>query len=411
MKGVEGPEPSPGRSGFEAGGPPTQRPSVAFMITSLIRGGAQKQMKEVAIRLARGGWDVKGVISLRPVVDPQDDLHEGGVPLYSLDMDRNAGSLMAFGRARRLLLDLQPDLLVTFLFHACVMGSLISPLAGRPAVVSSIRSEKLGGRVRERLFQWSVGLRAATVVNSAEVARLMVSRGIVCARKTHVIQNGVEVDGDRAADALARAELGLPEEGFVWIAVGSLLPAKDYPTLLRAFAGLDQPSAHLVVVGEGPLRPDLEAEARRLGVQDRVRFLGLRGDVPRLLGMADAFVSSSAWEGMPNAIMEAMAMRKPVVATGVGGVPELVVPGETGILAPPLAPERLAEAMAGLMGCPESERIRMGDAGRASMIEKHGWDQVIRAWDRVLDQSLAGGNRPSPTGMNRSDPDAPRLSP
>lgn len=133
-----------------------------------------------------------------------------------------------------------------------------------------------------------------------------------------------------------RTLLPVPAGAFTWLAVGNLRPAKDYPTLLAAAqmcVGATR-SFHLFIVGEGPGRPSLERGIRRLDLSAHVTLLGFRSDVPRLLRACDAFVLSSAWEGMPNTVMEAMAAGLPVVSTDAGGVHELLVQGECGWIDP-----------------------------------------------------------------------------
>src|ERR1700689_2744143 len=147
-----------------------------------------------------------------------------------------------------------------------------------------------------------------------------------------------------------RAEMGIATESatFIWLAVGRLAPAKDHPNMLFAFAAAvrtEKSDAQLWVAGDarGDERTALETLAKDLQIDAAVRWLGLRRDMPALFDAADAFVSSSAWEGMPLAVGEAMCMAKPVVVTNVGGVRELV--GEAGTVVPAKNSKALANAM------------------------------------------------------------------
>jgi glycosyltransferase involved in cell wall biosynthesis len=360
------------------------RPSIVFMITSLSLGGAPKQMTEVAVRLSRRGWNVAGVVSLVRPEAGVDYLKRHGVPVFSLDMSPGFGNPLALVRAIRLLRKLQPDILISFLFHASALGWLAAKAARVCAVVSSIRSESLGHAYRDLLCRFCGGFGHINIVNSARAARSLVARKIVRPARYYVVPNGIDVVTDiRNVAWMSRQTLQIPPEAFVWFAAGWLYPEKDYPTLLRAFATLRE-SAYLLIAGRGPLDGALRRTCAELGIEARVSFLGLRDDVPNLLSACDAFVSSSVREGMPNAIMEAMAARKPVVATDVGGVGELIRDNVTGFLVPPKRPCELATAMRRVMSMTADARRQLGEVGRRVVTQTHSWEHVVETWDRVL---------------------------
>ena len=148
-----------------------------------------------------------------------------------------------------------------------------------------------------------------------------------------------------------------------------------------------------MIAGAGPQRTDLEMLATRLGVRSNVRFLGLRDDIPELMAAADALVLSSAWEGSPNVVLEAMAAALPVVATDVGGVRELVETGRTGFVVPPRRPKDLAVGLYSMMGVPREGRIAMGDAARATVEAGHSLQAMRLAWLGVLERSNAFATR------------------
>ena len=150
----------------------------------------------------------------------------------------------------------------------------------------------------------------------------------------------------------------------------------------------------LYVAGQGSLREDLENQVRSMGMEGRVKFLGLRRDVPRLLAAADGFVLASAWEGLPNVVMEALAASIPVVATRVGGVPELVLDGKSGFTVPPKDPDALAQAMLRLMALPREIRFRMGQTGRAYVEAHYGLENVVNQWEKLFLECLRGRGIP-----------------
>ena len=174
-------------------------------------------------------------------------------------------------------------------------------------------------------------------------------------------------------------------QGFIWLAAGRITPAKDYPNLLRAFAKVraHRSDAMLWIAGEcvsGEVVRLKELSAQ-LDLGDSVRWLGLRRDMPALMDAADGFVSASAWEGMPLAVGEAMAMEKPVVATDVGGVRELV--GDAGLLVPAKDSEALAEAMKATMRRSGEECAAQGRAARERILRHFSVDTRADAWEAL----------------------------
>jgi glycosyltransferase involved in cell wall biosynthesis len=201
------------------------------------------------------------------------------------------------------------------------------------------------------------------------------------------------VDTDRfqnvpgSARDSVRTSLGLRDE-FVWMAVGRFEVAKDYPNMLRAFARVraGQEDTVLLLVGGGSLQEETEALTRSLGLTAAVRFLGMRSDVPELMSAADAYVMSSAWEGMPLVLLEAAAAGLPVVATLVGGNQEVVRHEETGFLVPPGDSDSLGDAMLRLTRSPEAERRAMGRRGREYVQRQYRLGRVVDRWEEVYRQ-------------------------
>jgi glycosyltransferase involved in cell wall biosynthesis len=179
------------------------------------------------------------------------------------------------------------------------------------------------------------------------------------------------------------------------LTVGRLQAPKDPLTLVRALAELARPG-EAVIAGDGPDRPAVESEVRRLGLESVVRLAGERNDVEELLAAADLFVLSSRSEGLPLSILEAMAAGLPVVASSVGGVPELVVEGETGLLVPPGDPHALAAAIERLLD-DSALRRRLGAAGRTRVSEHFDLASARRAHLDLYRTVLADAGLPLPS--------------
>jgi glycosyltransferase involved in cell wall biosynthesis len=173
--------------------------------------------------------------------------------------------------------------------------------------------------------------------------------------------------------------------------VGRLEPQKDYPTFLAAAARVATalPDVDFLVVGDGALRGELEATAGRLGIADRVRFLGLRHDVVPLLAGVDVLALTSRWEGLPNVVIEAMATGAVAVATDVGGCAELIVGGETGVLVPPGQPDAMGAALLDVLGAPE-RAAGMALAARRRIEDEFTVAAMVAKTSRLYESSLAG---------------------
>jgi len=358
---------------------------ISFMVTRLERGGAEKQLVQLALGLNARGWQVD-IVSLMPPIAYSEELELGGVTVSSLGLTSNAQLPQAFWRAQTQLRETRPPILCTFNYHADLLGRVAGKLAGVPVVTSSLRNETFGGRLRDLLIRATTPLTPITTTNSQLAADSLVRRGVVPKEHLRVLPNGIVTDdyvpqpGIREA---TRAALGLAEQDFVWLTLGRLEPQKDHATLLRAFSQLDAQN-HLLIAGEGALLDELKQQVEELELGERVSLLGLRRDVPKLLGAADAFVLSSIFEGLPNVIMEALASGLPVVSSDVGGVRELVSPDKSGLIVPPNDAAALAQAMTQLSALPAHTRPHWGHYGQTHIRQGYDLAKVIDQWETLF---------------------------
>jgi glycosyltransferase involved in cell wall biosynthesis len=229
-----------------------------------------------------------------------------------------------------------------------VAAAMIAGRLGRPLVITARGSDVnlLGNRsFSRRMIVRAAGQAARVVAVSAALRDRLVALGVERER-IEVIRNGVDSSRFRPLDrGEARAQLAIPSEARLIVAVGNLVPEKGHDLIIDAVALLSD--ACLVIVGEGAGRAELERQVRKRGVELRVRFVGAvpQSELPRYYAAADVVALGSRREGLPNVVLEALACGRPVVATAVGGIPEVVVDGITGRLIADRSPERMAEAL------------------------------------------------------------------
>ncbi|MFN8545909.1 MAG: glycosyltransferase [Candidatus Binatia bacterium] len=319
---------------------------VAYVIGELGKGGAEYQLHELVRGLDRGRFAPHVIV-----------LAEGGywtprirrLGISVLEVPRGGpADVRRLARLRAALRAVRPHVLQTIRWSGNTYGRVAALGLGIPVVIASERVHEerraWGRRLVDRVLD---PVTDAYLVNCEAIARGLTEQVGIARRKVRVITNGIDLRGfpaprpDRAA---ARRALGFDPARRLVAQVGRLTAQKDYPTYLRAAAQVATAlsDTDFLIVGEGELRSELERLAAELGLGERVRFLGLRHDVPALLGAVDVVVMTSVFEGFPNALLEAMASGAVVVATEVGGCPELVRPGETGVLVPPRSPQAVA---------------------------------------------------------------------
>lgn len=275
----------------------------------------------------------------------------------------------------------RPDVVSVAGYKANVLAALTRAVP-TVAAVRGWTGEDWKVRAFEWLDQRTLRLHDAVVIVS-ESQRSRVVRAGVRADRVFLVRNGVDLQrlpAPISAHAL-RAELRLPREATLVGAVGRLGVEKGQSVLIDAFARLAgaRPQLHLVLIGDGPEKLALATAAAARGVQDRVHLLGLRTDGAQLIGALDLLALPSYTEGLPNVVLEAFAYGTPVVASAVGGVPELVTAGETGWTVAPGQPEALAAALSEALDNPAEARRRAGMA-HVRVSAEFSAEEQARAW-------------------------------
>jgi glycosyltransferase involved in cell wall biosynthesis len=358
---------------------------IVYVLNSLAMGGTERQVLAIADRMAARGH-VVALIVLR-AAGPDD--FKTDIDVVRLDMRKTAWSLVAGLRSGVMFLRaFRPDVVHSHNFHGNVLARLMRMMYRDPKLISTIHNVYEGAWPRMMAYRLTDGLSSVTTAVYGAAAERYVRLNAVPGRKCVVLTNGIEVArfvSDAGRRGVMREQMGVKDE-FVWLAIGRMTTAKDFPNLMQAFGKVwsDCPMARLWIAGGGGLdagKASYSAFCMPHGAMDCVRRLGVRDDVPALLDAADGFVLGSAWEGMPLALGEAMAMEKPVVATDVGGVRELV--GDAGLIVAAKDFEALAEGMLSVMRRLSEEREGMGRTARGRILKNFSMDAKADEWESL----------------------------
>lgn len=359
--------------------------NILQFINSLNYGGAETHLVRLCRSLRAQGHDVT-VISMCTPEAFVEDLEGMGVPVHSLDMRPGLPDPRAILKLARLARRIRPDVVHAHIIHANILARVSRLLAPMPRLICTAHNTHEGGRLLERLLRATDALCDLNTQVSAAGAARYIDAGIVPAHKMLHVGNGLDLSGERPDDRAQTRQALSPDDAFTWLAVGRLEAAKDWPNLIRAFNRLqdaDAPPAQLLIVGDGSLRDEIHALAAASPAAARIRFLGLRDDVPALMRAADGYVMSSAWEGLPMVLLEAGASALPAVATDVGGNREVVLDGETGLLVPARDDAALATAMRRLMTMSSPERAGLGRRGREHVLKHYDMAELVQVWLRL----------------------------
>jgi glycosyltransferase involved in cell wall biosynthesis len=345
-----------------------------------LQGGAERLASLVAMRLDPERFE-RVLCATRLPTQPTlvDELEAAGVRVLSLDR-RGRFDLLAWRPLVRLLRRDPVDVLHSHMFGSNVWGTVLGRLNRVPVIVAHEHTWSYEGQPHRRLVDRELIARWASVflAVSREDRRRMIEVEGISPDDVRFLPIGIPpLPAPSGRDV--RAELGIGPAAPLVGTVCELRPQKALEVLFEAATLLREraPELRVLVAGDGPDRERLERLVRRHGLESVVTLLGLRRDVPDLLAAFDVCVCCSDFEGSPLAVMEYMAAGRPVVATRVGGVPELVLDGVTGCLVPRRDPAALADAVAGLLADP-GRRRRLGDQGRLRQRREFDLDGTVR---------------------------------
>lgn len=349
--------------------------------------GGEQQASWLIEGLVRRGHDV--VISGRPNA-PFLTAPHGGVPIERISLpfwsEADAWSALRLaGVVRRMGI----DIIHAHSSHAHTAACLARRFTGRGKVVVHRRVSfpPRPGFVN----RWKYGCPDRFVAVSGKVREVLVEYGIPDQRIS-MVYSAVDLERAEAAP-LPRVELEVPDDAILLFSAGALVGHKDHETLINAMPEIikSHPGVRLLIAGEGNLRPKIEAAIRELGLEQHVRLLGHRNDVPRILRSADLYLSSSWSEGLGTSVLEALAAKVPVVATVAGGIPEMILPGQTGTLVPNRNPAALARAVCAVLS-DLGRASEWAEKGRRLVEERFAVNAMVEGNLRVYEALLSGGD-------------------
>ena len=372
--------------------------SIAHVVSSLGRGGQERVIFDLAHSQSDAGHRVT-TFSLAEGGSLADEFTEVGLPVVVEPKRGDGYDLSLARRLRRRFASGRYDLVHTHNPMALLYAALPARIAGAALVhskhgINPDRGRRLWLRRAAGLL---VNGYVAVSEPTAEVARANRECRLT---RLRVIDNGIDLSRFSPSQAVrreVRAELGIPDRAFVVGTVGRLAPEKAHLFLLRAMAPILDDDLHVLICGDGPMAEQVAKEAAGLGRPDCVHLTGLRSDVPRVLAALDLFVLTSTVEGLPLVIPEAMATELPVVATAVGGVPRVVVEGQTGHLVDSGDEEALRSRIADLWRDPE-RRQRLGRRARTMALENYSAERMAAEYMDTYQEAL-GRRVASPRGI------------
>lgn len=374
-----------------------KRIKILYVITALNIGGAEMMLYRMLKFLEKEKYEIK-VVSLinKGAVGKliHDDL---GIEVYALGIINFTRLIFGIIRLKRIITGFKPEIVHSHMVHANLVTRITRLLCRFPVLICTIhnleeRGSKKSGWIREMLYRLTDPLCDLTTQVSKIGLEKYINKKIVSRNKIAYIPNGIDMQ-NYAINTNSNKNLIeiLDIKGkFILLAVGSLTVQKDYPNMLKAVKIVSSkfPELILLIAGSGPLMVELQAVTKELEIDDVVKFLGIRNDVPALMDIADLYIMSSSWEGLPVVLLEAASSRLPIVATDVGGNSEVVINEKNGLLVPATNSEVLSMAIIKIINMNNEERIAMGNYGYNYVQENYSLEKIISIWESVYQKIL-----------------------
>lgn len=349
------------------------REGAEVLLYDLIQRGDRRRFSYLVCVLTRGG----GVADMLKEID---------VPVYVLGR-RSFWDLPAFGRLARLIKNKNVDIVHTHLFSSHLWGRLAGLLNGRVTTFGTEHNmSEWKGSWRRVADYLSAFFTERIIAVSLPVKNSLISVCRITPEKVVVVKNGLNLDRFPARVNRKRklGELNLKEEGKLVGMAAALTPKKGHRYFIEAASRIarEREDTCFLLLGEGELRERIEEMIRARGLRERVLLLGSRTDPLEIISLLDVFVLSSVREGLSLALLEAMALGKATVATAVGGTPELIENGVSGLLVPPGDVDALREAIERILDRPELGK-KLGRAARETVVKNYNFASTVRAYEKM----------------------------
>lgn len=371
----------------------SEKTKLLYLITQSEFGGAQKYVYSLATSISRERYEIfVGCATGGELIRRLQQANIKVFPIPELEKERFTPmkDLSAFRSIWRLIRQVNPTIVHANSTKAGFWGRLAARLAGVPVIIFTahgfILNEPMG--LAEWLLFWAIefiGVNAGdAIITVSEFDRRTAVQYLILPSSLLRIWNGIEIDSFQNTPALLsikdpKSDLGISPDDRTVGTVANFYENKGLRYFLQAAARVRRvfPKTSFIIIGDGQARPALEDLSAQLDLKNSIHFLGRQKDVLQWMPFFDVFVLSSLKEGMPFSLLEAMSTARPVVGTAVGGIPEAVIDGKTGILVPPRNPEAIANAIVSLLKNPMRAR-EMGEAGRKRVLECFTLEKMVK---------------------------------
>jgi glycosyltransferase involved in cell wall biosynthesis len=370
-----------------------------YVITALNIGGAEMMLYRMLKSLEKDRYEIK-VVSIINKGAVGNLIHNDlGIEVYALGISNFIGIIYGIGKLKKYITNFKPEIVHSHMVHANLITRVTRLLYRFPVLICTVhnleeKGSKKSGWIREMLYRLTDPLCDLTTQVSRIGLEKYIGKKIVSPNKIVYIPNGIDlrnftVDKNNSNNLIEILNL---KEKFVLLAVGSLTIQKDYPNMLKAIKMVKPqfPELILLIAGSGPLMVELKNLAKELEIDDTVVFLGIRNDIPDLMSLADLYIISSSWEGLPIVLLEAAASKLPIVATEVGGNSEVVINNKNGFVVPAKNAEALSKSIVKIVNMNGEERNKMGEYGFNYVKENYALDKILNRWEQIYSDMVSG---------------------
>ncbi|VAX34860.1 hypothetical protein MNBD_UNCLBAC01-1102 [hydrothermal vent metagenome] len=356
------------------------------VVLSLKCGGLEKLVIHLSEKLKERGHYVE-IVCLGQKGELGEEAERKGIFVTSLN--KNDGvDLKLLWRLKKIIKEKEIDLLHTHNMSPLIYGSLVARWVG----IKMVNTRH--GRASHKTYRFIWNLTSRVVAISDDARTELLQHNFIEENKVKVIYNAINLsDFEFIKNIQFKTQVwhdfGLQSDSLLIGIVARLSIEKDHKTLIKAFQRIAESSmdVKLLIIGDGQLKENLKSLVKKLNIENKVKFLGFRKDIPELINILDLFVLSSTMEGVSLTLLEAMAAGKPVIATNVGGNPEVVVDGDTGLLVPSGDPKKMAEAIIKILSDKELA-AQMGNAGRKRVEKFFSLEKMVDKYEKIYQEVI-----------------------